>query len=47
MKCSRCGREENCTVLTVYKIVLCEACLELVVLEWRVKFDEFGELIQS
>jgi len=44
MKCERCGRDG---VDVCGEIILCEACLSLIVREWHIKHDEFGKLTAS
>jgi hypothetical protein len=44
MKCERCG----CLGADILgEAVLCEECLVLIVREWRVKREEFGQLTQA
>lgn len=40
-RCERCGKA-GCDV--VGEAVLCEVCLGLVVREWKIAFQTFGEL---
>lgn len=40
-KCERCGRP-GCDVEG--EAVLCSECIALVIREWRIRFEEFGEL---
>ena len=44
MKCERCGKA-GADVLG--EAVLCDGCLCLIVREWKVKFEEFGELAEA
>ena len=42
MKCERCGR----TGADISgEVVLCDECLALIVREWKIRREEFGELI--
>jgi hypothetical protein len=41
MKCERCGKP-GADLLG--ECVLCEQCLALIIREWRIKHEEFGEL---
>ena len=42
-KCQRCDELANCQTFTVRVVPLCEGCLALVVLEWSIRREEFGE----
>jgi hypothetical protein len=44
MRCQRCGTPE---CQSFGAVLLCEACLLLIVEEWRIKRAEFGELTAS
>lgn len=45
MKCERCGSDSG--VEHLGKVILCETCLVLVLIEWRIRKQEFGELQQA
>ena len=44
MKCERCGRP---TSDIGGEIPLCDSCLALIIREWKIRHDEYGELTQS
>ena len=41
VRCERCGKPG---ADVQGEAVLCESCLSLVIREWRIKFEEIGEL---
>jgi hypothetical protein len=45
MRCERCGTDQNCERFDA--LVLCEACLLLILKEWRVRRSEFGALTEG
>ena len=42
--CARCESAENCSVVTVFQIVLCDDCVNRIIGEWKIKWDEFDVL---
>jgi hypothetical protein len=42
MKCERCGK---LGADVQGEAVLCEQCLSLIVQEWKIRHEEFGELL--
>lgn len=44
MKCERCGRA-GADILG--EACLCETCLTMVIREWKIKFEEIGELTEA
>jgi len=47
MRCARCCKEENCGIYSIRAIPICQECLNQIVMEWYVRFEEFGELVGS
>lgn len=45
MKCNRCGDAGQCEKYG--NVHLCEPCLILIVEEWHIRQQDFGELVQS
>jgi hypothetical protein len=45
VKCERCGSLDG--VEQLGKVVLCESCVVLILIEWRRKKEEFGQLCAS
>jgi hypothetical protein len=44
MKCERCGKPATDNDS---EIPLCDSCLTLIVREWKIRHDEYGELAKS
>ena len=45
--CARCGDKRHCRTYTAEAITICGPCLNLILLEWNLRRQEMGELIQS
>jgi DNA-directed RNA polymerase subunit RPC12/RpoP len=45
LKCERCGSTSAADIEG--EAILCQLCLSLVLREWRIRFQEFGQLTEG
>ena len=47
VRCERCGETKDCAVHTRREVSLCAVCLGMIVLEWRIRQQDFALLTAS